>query len=335
MSKAMKKARILSSESKAGVMIKQVQDTDIDLSIIPPAQQVNFQPCAMAELATMAPPASLHKSTFNPILEDIREAQSPSEVYINSSLMHRGLVQHQPSASIQTDGPSAQESPRVIARPSHSQEDPAEQSDIKEEPKETTNRAVPNGVTMPIDRGLTPIDLPKLRQAPPPRLIDIMSAQRTLSNAIESRTDASDVSLIDELKRPEEMLPDYPSIKKLQEQEQEQLRLQGILDAKIKRAKILEAMLEIYENKHWIVDGLLTCKQPQLARLIRAYCGAEAVEITLEPPACGCTLRASSLMDIKSIFITTGGKTVDFRYGFNETYIEMVRHSINLTQVIA
>ena len=131
------------------------------------------------------------------------------------------------------------------------------------------------------------------------------------------------------------MLLNQPSIKKAQEEERERNRLQEILSEKTKRAEILESMLDIYENKHQTVNGLLTCRQKQLEQLIHAYCGAENIELMFEPIGCGCNGNSQKLIDIESILVTINGKTVDFRYGFNDAYADMVRHGINLKQILA
>ena len=330
----MKKARILSSESDASIKIKQTQDTNIDLYITPPAQQVNFQPCAMAELATMAPPVALHKSTFNPVLEETPQIRCPSEPYIHSTLMHPELTHHQTSELIQTVGQSAQESPQVITKQSPSQEKSLD-IDVKENTEQKLpNHIDSNGLPILVERDPKYMELPKLRQAPPyvPPRYSTETHHRSIN---ETPKLINDISIIDELKRPEEMLPNQPSIKKAQEEERERNRLQEILSEKTKRAEILESMLDIYENKHQTVNGLLTCRQKQLEQLIHAYCGAENIELMFEPIGCGCTGNSQKLIDIESILVTINGKTVDFRYGFNDAYADMVRHGINLKQVLA
>ncbi len=344
----MKKARILSSESDASIKIKQTQDTNIDLSIAPPAQQVNFQPCAMAELATMAPPAALRKSTFNPILEEMPQTRCPSELYMHSTLMHPALTRpHQVSESIPTVGPSVQESPQVTAKQSPSQEESLEsiaEPVVKEEPlkkpkelvrQRSRNHMDSNGFPVLINRNLMSNALPKLRNAPPPRLSEITHKASIKEHIDETPKLINDISIIDELKRPEEMLPNQPSIKKAQEEEREHERLQEILSEKTKRAEILESMLDVYENKHQTINGLLTCRQKQLEQLIHAYCGAEKIELMFEPINCGCTGGSQKFIDIESILVTVNGKTVDFRYGFNDAYADMVRHGINLKQILA
>ena len=342
MSRAMKKARILSSESDASIKVKQTQDTNIDLSILPPSQQVNFQPCAMADLATMAPPVEPQKSTFNPILEETLRTPFPSDPYMQSTLMHPDLQQHQVSESIQMVGQSVQESPQVTTKPSPSQEKLLE-SDIKEEIKHNDDKKLENkprncidnnGLPVLVGRELNCMELPKLRQSPTYTQPAIKVPQK-LHIIDETPKLINDISIIDELKRPEEMLPNQPSIKKSQEEEHERSRLQEILIEKTKRAEILESMLDVYEHKHQTVNGLLTCRQKQLEQLIHAYCGAEKIELMFEPINCGCTGGSKKLIDIESILVTLKGRTVDFRYGFNDAYADMVRHGINLKQILA
>ena len=143
--------------------------------------------------------------------------------------------------------------------------------------------------------------------------------------------DKQSLSIIDELKRPMEVLVKAPA-----DDQQEQQRLREVLNEKTKRAHILEAMLEIYENKHQVINNQLTCRRKQLEDLVRAYTGASSVELMIENEGgCGCTASAPKVIDIESIIVTVGGKSFDFHFGFNDAYVDMVRHGINLKQVIA
>ena len=97
-------------------------------------------------------------------------------------------------------------------------------------------------------------------------------------------------------------------------------------------------MLEVYENKHQTINGLLTCKRLQLEGLVKAYTGATSVELLFENDGgcgCGCMASGPKILDIESILVTVGGKSFDFRFGFNDAYADMVRHGVNLKQVIA
>ena len=296
MSRAMKKARILSSESDASIKVKQCQDTTINLHIAPPSQSVNFQPSPMAELATMVPPARLKASTFSMIAEE-------------EPLVHPLTVQHLQSvpitpaikecALIQTDGPSVQACEPATTRQPQSQEE----IDIGCDCNESINEAV--------------LDGPFIATSPNSSIIDSVEPNRE-----------NDISIIDELKRPMDILPPQTSANN-------QARLRGILDEKTKRANILECMLEIYENTHHIVNGLLTCRRPQLERIVRAYTNADGVELMLEPIGCGCFASGPKLLPIESIIVTIHGKAFDFRCGFNDAYADMSRHGINLKQIIA
>ena len=113
-------------------------------------------------------------------------------------------------------------------------------------------------------------------------------------------------------------------------------QMQAILEEKTKRANVLEAMLDVYENKHQTINGLLTCKRQQLEGLVKAYTGATSVELMFENDGgCGCTASGPKVLDVESILVTVNGKSFDFRFGFNDAYADMVRNGINLKQVIA
>ena len=292
----MKKARILSSESDASIKVKQRQDTTINLHIAPPSQSVNFQPSPMAELATMVPPARLKASTFNMIAEE-------------EPLVHQLTAQRPQSvpvtptikeyASIQTDGPSVQVCEPATASRSQYQEETVTECDCNE----SINEAI--------------LDGPFITTSPNNAIADLVEQNRE-----------NDISIIDALKHPMDILPPQtPAV--------DQARLRGILDKKTKRANILECMLEIYENKHHIINGLLTCRRPQLERIVRAYTDADGVELMLEPIGCGCVASGPKLLPIESIIVTIKGKAFDFRCGFNNAYADIVRHGINLKQIIA
>ena len=145
---------------------------------------------------------------------------------------------------------------------------------------------------------------------------------------IKAPIPTNDIPIIDELKRPMEVLQ-----KPVAESTQQ---MQAILEEKTKRANVLEAMLEIYENKHQTINGLLTCKHQQLESLVKAYTGATSVELMFENnDGCGCVASGPKILDIESIIVNVGGKSFDFRFGFNDAYADMVRHGVNLKQVIA
>lgn len=383
----MKKARILSSESDASIKIKQQQDTNIDLSIAPPSQSVNFQPSPMAELATMEPPSTPKPSTFKPLAtEDLLIGRPKGS---NILLMPQGPVQPRRYASARMDGLFAPASEQVTVKASQSLEERVRSRDIEEpmnipmnEPKKRDDKPQKMSATTKTDA--KPNDKAEHQKEPtkviaqPERSVDelplferrsiamnfaLPTLKRGLSMTapiglsvqqkeidaeavingpfidsapmiIEERGEpipATDISIIDELKRPMEVLTNAPA-----NEQQEQLRLREVLNEKTKRAHILEAMLEIYENKHQIINNQLTCKRKQLEELVKAYTGASGVELMIENEGgCGCTASAPKVIDIESIIVTVGGKSFDFRFGFNDAYADMVRHGINLKQCIA
>lgn len=356
----MKKARILSSESDASVKINQQQDTNIDLSIAPPAQSVNFQPCAMADLASMASPATIHRpSTFNPIFTEdpILQRSYPRLYQQLSPIRPRAHMDHRP-ASVQMDGQSAPASEQITVKASQSHNETVISRDVeeavKEEPVEQKHKK-PEEV--PIKRSIEQLPvfeqrsfhygpLPTLKRSnsvrgvqPEPKTESIDTAvidgpfiepeQQTIEVPdIEAPIPNNDIPIIDELKRPMDILQ-----KPVAESTQQ---MQAILEEKTKRANVLEAMLEIYENKHQTINGLLTCKRPQLEGLVKAYTGATSVELMFENDGgCGCIASGPKVLDIESILVTVDGKSFDFRFGFNDAYADMVRHGVNLKQVIA
>ena len=388
----MKKARILSSESDASIKIKQNQDTDINLSIAPPAQSVNFQPCAMAELATMAPP-SLKPSTFNPIFaEDPILQRSQHLMYPRSSLIQPMTRMQRKHVSAPMDGPYAPASERITVKASQSREEYVKSRDIEDEPSvvpiiQTEPQQIEDPKSEPVKpqsskskteepKNVTVVSqpertieqlpvlehgehhfmsLPKLKRtvsrpdAPPvetiqtkPKTIEIdekiidgpvidTNVLPVMVETITSPISVTNIPIIDELKRPMDM-----NQKSQQQVEQERKHLKEILDEKTKRAGILEAMLGIYESKHQTINNFLTCKQRQLEELVKAYTNATAVELMFENDGgCGCTASGPKIIDVESILVTVGGKSYDFRFGFNDAYADMVRHGINLKQVIA
>lgn len=364
----MKKARILSSESDASIKIKQQQDTNIDLSIAPPAQSVNFQPSPMAELATMEPPATRKPSTFNPIIQEepiMYRTGRENPVYIHSPLVHPGLLRRQTSASKAMDGQSKPRSEQVTVKASQSQTDAVISRDIEETPKETPveppknenankkkdnkpqKRSVEKPPAFEQPRSFQYGPLPTLKRSPPPAPIILMKRKEVIDESVlngpyieprqiidepsdeEIPIQTNDNPIIDELKRPMEVLAKAPSA------DIEQKRLRDILEEKTKKASVLEAMLEIYKGKHQIVNGLLTCRYKQLESLVKAYTNATAVDLMIEDEGgCGCSASAPKIIDIESILVTVNGKSFDFRFGFNDAYADMVRHGINLKQVI-
>ena len=328
----MKRTKILSSESDASIKVKQRQNTDIDLHIKPPAQTVNFQPSAMADLATMARPIQPPKpSTFTPIMEEepLIRSITPSKEYMESVLAHHAFHNiKQAHASATEDGLSVQESQPIT--PSQSLHQEQHQEDTVKPPQE---RKVDNAISnneLPVlrDRGISPSELPTLRNHF--RSHELLRPKEVSKPITEKEINLDDLSIVDELKRPEEILPNQPSIK----HEQERERLEVALMEKTRRANILESLLGIYENKHQIINRQVTCKQRQLEQLVRAYCNADEVEILFEPLDCGCILSAPKMLDIESILVTKNGKTIDFKYGYNDAYADLVRHGINLKQAM-
>ena len=102
---------------------------------------------------------------------------------------------------------------------------------------------------------------------------------------------------------------------------------------KEKQIEILELLLQIYENNPLIVNSLVVCKATDLMALIKLITDAEKVEIMLDvDKTCQCS--QSKFSYIESIFVTKDGKSVDFKYGFNDKYTLLIKHAISLKVVV-
>ena len=344
MSKTLKKARILSSENDASIKLNQSQDTLIDLSITPP---VNFPMGAMENQQTMAPPMKTSASApFVPIQPEepiISRSTGPNQSYLRSVPIHPTQVSNKSSQLPQMDGQLEQTSPAETIKqlPSQTKERPASFTVKNEQRNIHTERSVKTVSETEHKMDNNPAITSKhtnrqrlwMRRTMLERrnkhVHDVETAgEAPVEENIEQKPE-NDILTIDELKQPEEMQSVQPVVNDQQEHE----RLQNILNEKTKRAGILEAMLEIYENKHQCINDQLVCRQQQLEELVRAYTGAERVEIIANPRTCGCFGQAPKIMDIDNIFVSSGGKTYELKYAFNDAYADMLRHGISLKQV--
>lgn len=267
-------------------------------------------------------------------------------------------------ASVQMDGQSVPASEQIIVKASQCREEcvksrgidepkpdsiepthieePIKKIDVKPQPERTIDhlpileRGGPSFMNLPklkktVSRSIEiPRNDPKTIEIDE-RIIDGPVIDADILPVMQEQISVTDIPIIDELKRPMTMRQNSP-----QSVEKEREHLKEILDEKTKRACVLEAMLGIYESKHQIINNLLTCKQKQLEELIKAYTNATSVELMIENVGgCGCTASGPKIIDVESILVTVGSKSYDFRFGFNDAYADMVRHGINLKQVIA
>lgn len=109
-----------------------------------------------------------------------------------------------------------------------------------------------------------------------------------------------------------------------------------LLKEKSKRITILESLLNIYRNKHQIINGQVICKQNQLEELVRIYTDADSVEVmTVNDGDCGCFINDHKMYDIEGIIVNNRGKSIDLRFGFNDIYADIIRHGISLKHIIA
>ena len=101
------------------------------------------------------------------------------------------------------------------------------------------------------------------------------------------------------------------------------------LSDKEKQIEILELLLEIYENNPLIINRVVICKSSQLMHLIKLITDAEKVELLMDDDK-NCTCGKTTYRAIGSIFVTKDGKSVDFKYGFNDKYTLLMKHAISL-----
>ena len=88
--------------------------------------------------------------------------------------------------------------------------------------------------------------------------------------------------------------------------------------------EFLETLLQEYQAKPVVVKGLLICKSKNLMNLIKIATQAEKVEIILN----------AKFTYVQSILVTKGGKTTEFKHGYNEIYSKFLKFGINTKIVI-
>ena len=125
----------------------------------------------------------------------------------------------------------------------------------------------------------------------------------------------------------------YQSPDELPSQAERDIDLTADIAQKEKQIEILELLLQIYENNPLIVNSLVVCKANDLMQLIKLITDAEKVEIMLDADKT-CQCSQSKFSYIESIFVTKDGKSVDFKYGFNDKYTLLVKHAISLKVVV-
>lgn len=121
----------------------------------------------------------------------------------------------------------------------------------------------------------------------------------------------------------------YPVPEEVQQAAERDIDLTVDIAQKEKQIEILELLLNIYENNPLIVNSLVICKAQDLMQLIKLITDADKVEIMLDSDKT-CTCSSSKFTYIESIFITKEGKTVDFKFGFNDKYTLLLKHAISL-----
>ena len=125
----------------------------------------------------------------------------------------------------------------------------------------------------------------------------------------------------------------YPGPEEVSPAAERDIDLTADIAQKEKQIEILELLLQIYEHNPLIVNSLVVCKAQDLMQLIKLITDAEKVEIMLDSDKT-CQCSQSKFSYIESIFVTKDGKSVDFKYGFNDKYTLLVKHAISLKVVV-
>lgn len=125
----------------------------------------------------------------------------------------------------------------------------------------------------------------------------------------------------------------YPAPEEVPQSAERDIDLTADIAQKEKQIEILELLLHIYENNPLIVNSLVVCKAKDLMQLIKLITDAEKVEIMCdEDKTCKCCTSKFTYID--SIFVTKDGKSVDFKYGFNDKYTLLMKHAICLKVIV-
>ena len=368
----MKKSKIISSEMDSSVNVKQKQNTDIDFLIRPPS--VNFQPCAMADLATMAPPGAQKPSTFAPPTDRSvtarpvakkREAPPPliglrrqgsmnghgNSILTGNPTLPEMKQQPQNSMSQPVVGALLQTLGQQInkAFTSHEQEDKevapvveqSKQVETTPKPEPVYEQVAPEAIQKPVQKqDMHPLVGHAQKQeilAEPAQKLDMIVNGPYIEkpNTVTVNTMPIDmkpvVNTATEAKKPEPNKVTEKLIPSKKNEEHE--RMLRLLQEKTREVAVLEALLEIYKNKHKINNGLLVCHYNQLIQLVKAQCAADKVEIITNEEG-GCTIKKHGVIDIESIIVEVNGKSYDFRYGFPEQYATLVRHGVDMKKVL-
>ena len=98
--------------------------------------------------------------------------------------------------------------------------------------------------------------------------------------------------------------------------------------------EFLETLLQEYQAKPVVVKGLLICKSKNLMNLIKIATQAEKVEIILNENISCTSCTDTKFTYVQSILVTKGGKTTEFKHGYNEIYSKFLKFGINTKIVI-
>ena len=135
---------------------------------------------------------------------------------------------------------------------------------------------------------------------------------------------------------------DIPPINQTMVQSRD-IELTEDIEDQSKQIEFLETLVMEYQNNPIIVKGLLIpiivkglliCKGKSLMNLIKLATESDKVELVLDHDISCTTCVGTKYTYVSSILVTKGGKTQEFKIGYNEIYSKFLKYGINTKIVI-
>ena len=126
---------------------------------------------------------------------------------------------------------------------------------------------------------------------------------------------------------------DIPPINQTMVQSRD-IELTEDIEDQSKQIEFLETLIMEYQNNPIVVKGLLICKAKSLMNLIKLATESDKVELVLDHDISCTTCVGTKYTYVSSILVTKGGKTQEFKIGYNEIYSKFLKYGINTKIVI-
>ena len=126
---------------------------------------------------------------------------------------------------------------------------------------------------------------------------------------------------------------DIPPINQTMVQSRD-IELTEDIEDQSKQIEFLETLIMEYQNNPIVVKGLLICKAKSLMNLIKLATESDKVELVLDHDISCTTCVGTKYTYVSSILVTKGGKTQEFKIGYNEIYSKFLKYGINTKIVV-